>query len=66
MTVLAQIIRWTICSSGMVSRGKASYKSLKNFYDVANSLLKDKRCFYTKEEVEALKLDSNNTFIRGE
>mgnify|MGYP003289695400 CR=1 FL=1 len=38
-------------------------ETLKNLYDLCNELFKDKKYFYTKEEVERLKKDKSNIFL---
>lgn len=38
-------------------------ETLKNLYDVCNELFKDKKYFYTSEEVKRLKKDKTNIFL---
>lgn len=43
-----------------------SYTALENLYDCCNDLFStDESCFYSKDEVKALKKDKNNIFLRG-
>lgn len=39
--------------------------NLEQVYDIMNDLFNDPHCFYTADEVKALKKDKNNIFLRG-
>lgn len=42
---------------------KPTKETLKNLYDLCNELFKDKKYFYTSEEVKELKKDKRNVFL---
>lgn len=47
-----------------IIRSEPTKETLTHMYDVFNRILKDKpECFYTKEEVEELKKDPENTWL---
>lgn len=50
----------------MVIRSEAKANTLENLFDVCNRIFTDDNCFYTKEELEQEKQNTNNIFIRKE
>mgnify|MGYP007025072870 CR=1 FL=1 len=49
----------------MVIRGEVTEENLKHIYKTIQSIIQDKNCYYTKEEIEKLKKDKKNIFIGG-
>jgi len=49
----------------MVIRGQITQQKLENIYNTVRSTIKNKDCYYTQEEVDKLKSDSQNIFFKG-
>lgn len=49
----------------MVVRGKITNQKLSNIYTTVRNIIKNKECYYTAEEVEQLKIDNKNVFLKG-
>lgn len=49
----------------MVVRGKVTKQKLENIYNVIRNTVKNKDCYYTQEEINKLKEDSQNIFFEG-
>ena len=49
----------------MVIRGQVTEKKLESIYDTIRAIVKNKDCYYTQEEVDKLKSDSQNIFFKG-
>ena len=47
----------------MVIRNEANANTLEYIYDICNRLFKGKDCFYTKEDLERERTNSNNIFL---
>lgn len=49
----------------MVVRGQITKQKLENIYNTVRNTIKNKDCYYTQEEVDKLKKDSQNIFFEG-
>ena len=49
----------------MIVRGEITKKKLEKIYATVQKIIKDEDCYYTKEEIEKLKEDKENHFIKG-
>ena len=49
----------------MVIRGEITREKLQHIYKTIQRIIHDEDCYYTKEQIEELKKDSNNIFIEG-
>ena len=49
----------------MVIRGEITKEKLENIYTTIRNTVKNEKCYYTTEEIEKLKKDSRNVFIKG-
>ena len=47
----------------MVVRGELTKEKLENIYLTIRNIVKKKSCYYTQEEIDKLKKDSNNIFF---
>ena len=50
----------------MVIRGEVDNQTLLNIYDTCNRIFDKSDCFYTEQELENLKQDKKNIFIKGD
>lgn len=52
----------------MIIRGKSKgielQHNLQHIYDTIQKLIKNQQCYYSEEEIEILKEDKNNVFIK--
>ena len=48
----------------MIIRGEITRDKLQHIYNTIQEVIKDQQCYYTKEEIEKLKLDKTNVFIK--
>lgn len=49
----------------MVLRGKITTEKLTNIYDTINRIIKNKNCYYKDEEMEIIKKDEKNIFLKS-
>ena len=49
----------------MVIRGEITEKKLEHIYDIVRATIRKESCYYTKEEVDKLKEDNRNIFLKG-
>ena len=49
----------------MVIRGQITVQKLENVYNTIRNIVRDKSCYYTQEEIDKLKQDSKNIFLKG-
>ena len=50
----------------MIIRTEPTASVLSNIYDICNRLFTDDNCFYTDDEIELKKQNSNNIFLEAE
>ena len=50
----------------MIVRGKPTQEILEHIYKTIQKNVKDQACYYTEEEIEKLKTNEKNIFIKGE
>ena len=48
----------------MIIRGEVTKDKLENVYQVIRSIIDKPDCYYTKEEIEKLKTNEKNIFLR--
>lgn len=48
----------------MVVRGEITEEKLEHIYLTIHNIIKNKDCYYSKEEIENLKKDNRNIFIK--
>lgn len=48
----------------MVLRGEITKEKLTNIYDTINRIIKNKNCYYEDAEVENIKKNEKNIFIK--
>lgn len=48
----------------MVLRGQVTTEKLTNIYDTINRIVANANCFYNDEEVEEIKKDVKNIFLK--
>ena len=48
----------------MVLRGEITKEKLTTIYDTINRIIKNKNCYYEDEEMEIIKKDEKNIFIK--
>ena len=49
----------------MIIRGEITKQKMENIYTTIRNTIQNKECYYTAKEVEELKKDRKNTFIKG-
>ena len=49
----------------MVLRGEITKEKLTNIYDTINRIIKNKNCYYAEDEVENIKKDEKNIFLKN-
>lgn len=49
----------------MVIRGEVTEEKLQHIYKTIQSIIQEQHCYYSKEEVEELKKNTNNIFLKG-
>ena len=49
----------------MVLRGQITTEKLINIYDTINRIIKNKNCYYEKEELEKIKKNKKNIFLES-
>lgn len=49
----------------MIIRGQITKQKLEHIYDIIRNTVKNEECYYTHKEIEELKKDKNNIFIKG-
>lgn len=49
----------------MIIRQKPTQEILEHIYKTIQKNINNQECYYTEEEIEKLKLNKNNNFIKG-
>ena len=50
----------------MIKRGKITEEKLAHIYSTIQKIIKNQQCYYTNEEIEDLKKNKENVFIKKE
>ena len=50
----------------MIKRGKITEEKLEHIYSTIQKIIKNQQCYYTQEEIEELKKNEANVFIKKE
>lgn len=48
----------------MIIRGKPTESKLRHIYNTIHKIIDNQECYYTEKEIENLKKDKNNIFIK--